>query len=102
MNFQCLESALKPAVLTSFLRAVTSSAANISPTIDSIKFKRCQRSVPTIIQDTDDGRVPVNSEVFYPVLDVQYFRCTGLHTPCHMPVNNNYASMLQGSPAHYR
>ena len=75
MNFQCLESALIPAVLTSFLRAVTSSAANISPTIDSMKFKR---SVPRIIQDTDDGRVPVNSEVFYPVLDVQYFRCTGL------------------------
>ena len=28
-------------------------------------------------------------------------RCTGLHTPCHVPINNYYVSMLQRSSAHY-
>lgn len=28
-------------------------------------------------------------------------RCTGLRTPCHMPINNYCVSMLQRSSAHY-
>ena len=39
--------------------------------------------------------VPVNTDV------LTSFRCKGLHTSCHVPVNSYCASMLQRSPAHH-
>ena len=44
----------------------------------------------------DHGLAPVNTGFFKSV-----FRCTGLHTSCHVPVNNYCVSILQMSPAHY-